>query len=227
MIKVGLLDKNELFRESLNFLIDFKTEMEIHFSSNDFSVLRAELKPGMLDVLLVEISSISENEKIILKEIIHHFPETKFIILSDAISKCLVNEFIPYRISGFYSKSIRIDKLQKGIQEICDLRTSVEVKFGSFVQKTLINNEFFAVNNNDTAFFSDRELQVLQLVCREFTNAEIAEKLELSVRTIEAHRRRMIERTESRSIVGVLMYAFSNSIELPLKGRIEMNTVNY
>lgn len=228
MIKVGLIDKNELFRESLQFLIDYKTDLEVHFSSNDFHVLQNNVKPGMLDIVLVDIFGMHEIDKNVLKEAIHHFPETRFIVLTDSISNSLVREFISYRVAGFYSKSLNIVDLEKGVTDIYRSKSNIEIKFGVHIQQKLINREFFGENNQDKVkMFSERELEILNCVCQEMTNTEIAEKFGLSVRTIESHRRRMIERTESKTIIGVIVFALEHSVTLSNKSRSITNEISY
>ena len=53
---------------------------------------------------------------------------------------------------------------------------------------------------------SARELDVIKLACREFSSSEIAEKLFLSVRTVEAHRKRIMEKTQSKNFIGVVLF---------------------
>lgn len=62
------------------------------------------------------------------------------------------------------------------------------------------------------ALFTERELEVITLTCKEFSNKEIADKLELSKRTIETHRVRIMEKMGVKTVAGLVAYAFTNGI---------------
>lgn len=60
--------------------------------------------------------------------------------------------------------------------------------------------------------FSKTELKIIKLLCRQFTNAEIAENLEKSIRTIEGYRKGLLEKTKSKNSVGIVIYALKKGI---------------
>jgi DNA-binding CsgD family transcriptional regulator len=62
------------------------------------------------------------------------------------------------------------------------------------------------------ADFNDREIEVLKLVCQECSNQEIADKMFLSVRTVEGYRARLFEKTRSKNLVGLVIFAIKAGI---------------
>ena len=62
-----------------------------------------------------------------------------------------------------------------------------------------------------------REMQVVKLICREYTNQEIGDKLELSRRTVESHRVRIMEKLKVTTTIGLVVFAFSYGIMKPKK----------
>ena len=64
----------------------------------------------------------------------------------------------------------------------------------------------------DLPEFSERELEILDLICREFTAPEIAEKLEISPRTVEGHRRKLLEKSGTKNIAGLVVFALKNNL---------------
>ena len=60
--------------------------------------------------------------------------------------------------------------------------------------------------------FSQREMDVIQLICEEMTNKEIADRLNLSIRTIEGYRDRILEKMGARNSAGIVIYAIRNNI---------------
>jgi len=64
----------------------------------------------------------------------------------------------------------------------------------------------------DTSFITSRELEVLQLICKQKSTIEIGEKLFISPRTVEGHRNNLLLKTESKNIAGLVVYAIQNGI---------------
>ena len=90
------------------------------------------------------------------------------------------------------------------------------VYFTENEQKLLIN---FLQNKksryNEEPVFTERETEVIKLICKELTNQEIADKLFLSKRTVETHRQRILERIGAKNTVGLVVYAVVNQIYNP------------
>lgn len=80
--------------------------------------------------------------------------------------------------------------------------------------QALLNKAHGIDRQKTVATFSDRELEIIHLVCKDFSNKMIAEKLALSSRTVEAHRTRIMEKMEVKSVAGLVAYALSNGISV-------------
>ena len=64
----------------------------------------------------------------------------------------------------------------------------------------------------DKLAFTDKEIEIIQLICKEFSNKEIGTQLNLSVRTIEGYRERLQEKMKARNAAGIVVYAIKNGI---------------
>jgi len=87
----------------------------------------------------------------------------------------------------------------------CLMGNISEVKQGKYI-------ELLPGKNTDKTKLSNREIEVLQLICKGFSSAEICEKLFVSQRTIDSHRANLIEKTESRNTADLVMYAIRNGL---------------
>ena len=214
MIRIGIIDKNELFRESIHQLVDFKTSLEVEFSSGSIASCINTLKPGEVDLILIDNQNFSELEKINLKDLIHHFPEIKFVLFSSQISENDIYHFSAKGIRSFLSKESSIVELNSLVVRTIKSSNSFEILMNKSLQISLDQGKNSFLDNREVNLqvFSQRELEVLDLICQEKTNVEIADKLKLSVRTIETHRRRMLEKSGSKSMIGLVLYAVKNRI---------------
>lgn len=219
VIKIGLLDRHELFRSSLESLINSFHGMEVGASMSCFDSLLAQMTPGSIDLLIVDVDQLQDDNCTQLKELIHHFPEIKVMVLTSVVSKEQVLKLIECGICGYFSKDVSPEKLESSIRDVLNNQNQFDVKLGPSVREKLMQREVFKHNPYVPmqTEFSARELQILELVCKEKTNSEISEFLNLSVRTIESHRRRMIEKTNSRNMIGVVIYAISQNIPFDLQ----------
>ena len=112
--------------------------------------------------------------------------------------------------NGFLLKDEDPDIVCRAVERVA----AEGIFFRDYVSKALLKNNRSKVNagNLMKPKISDREMEVLQLICKEFTSKEIAEKLFISYRTVEGHRRSLQEKTGSRNIVGLVMYAVQNGL---------------
>jgi DNA-binding NarL/FixJ family response regulator len=136
------------------------------------------------------------------------FNSSRIMILTYNSDRENVMKYMELGISGFFSKEDCPSQLENSIQDISNNYAFEEVRLGSVVRESLMSDVGF--RKKKKIQFSKREIQILRLVCNEKTNLEISEILGLSIRTIESHRRRMIDKTDCRSIIGVIL----NALEL-------------
>ena len=125
--------------------------------------------------------------------------------------------------------AIMIKMLEAGAMGYLDKNTTKEELFAAIDSVVVHNRVYFPASTNAHMFdllststykpfrdealvFTDRELEVIQLVCLEFSNKEIANQLQLSQRTIETHRVRIMERMNVKSVAGLVAYAYSNGL---------------
>ncbi|MBD3636317.1 MAG: response regulator transcription factor [Crocinitomicaceae bacterium] len=213
-IRIALLDKQTLFRQSLESLLSMKTHQEVIFSLSEIDELLQSLDPGMINLLIIDVSYLNENEWLKLSVLLHRFPEIRTMVVTEAVSTETFNRLLNNRISGYYSKNTDSSILLQAIDAICSINYLTQLQLGPKVRDQLTMRKFETQKRNrinEEIHFSRRELQVLQLICKEFLNEEIATKLKISVRTVETHRSRMIKKTNSKSILGVIMYALSTN----------------
>ena len=120
-------------------------------------------------------------------------------------------------------KLINLNKevyLKKLIINLSSNGKPVAIIMGPVVKDKLVNKEIFGDNfeKPEKTKFSRRELEVLELVCKERTNTEIARLLGVSIRTVETHRRKMVEKTGSKSMIGVIVAAVQLNMTISSTG---------
>src|SRR5690606_17754283 len=134
------------------------------------------------------------------------YPSLRILVLSEEISKQKLSLLLRCGIAGYYSKSISADQFLEVIEKMIRNRHQLDVHIGPVVREKLSNEQLIFDSYSYLAGIelTKREVEILNLICSEKSNAEISDILSLSIRTVETHRRRMIEKTNSKNIVGVI-----------------------
>ena len=218
MLRIALLDKNELFRDSLKSLINNFPKMHVSLSVASVDELKTYGGLENFDILIFDVvCSESEEDCDKLKSVIRRYPELKTIVITDLINKNVVMKLIQAGITAYYSKKMSAWELEKIIHTIAQTPKGLTTKLGPIVRERLVNSEIFSTgssNFQDSVKFSQREIQILELASREMTNKQIATRLGISMRTVETHRRRMVNKTGSRNMTGVIIFAVRNNIPI-------------
>ncbi len=213
MIKIALLDKRKLLRVSLESLISSFSNCETIVSTHAVNVLCSS--KADIDLIIVDPNSLQSASEKWYEDLLLHYPNSAILILTDALSPDKILKAAERQIYAYFSKYDCPLEIERVIKAVPLKIFQTETYFGEKVKQYLVQqnqNQKKQHNRGIRMALSKREAEILALICREKTNAEISEILNLSVRTVEAHRRRMIEKTDSRSIIGVILSAVNNNV---------------
>ena len=113
---------------------------------------------------------------------------------------------------GYLLKDSGVEELKKALQKL----TVGEYYYNDTVMKTLIQRVQSPAKNNratkENLKLTEREIEIIKLVAEEFSNQEISEKLFISPRTVESHKRNMISKLDVKNSIGLVRYAISNGL---------------
>lgn len=165
---------------------------------------RLSFEPVDVVILDVEMPVMDGIET--LKRLHQIKPDIKVLMLTMHDNDRLINHLMQLGASGFLLKDEDPEIVITAVTRVAE----DGVYFRDYVSRALLKGSKQQNSRKGEALhtkLSDRELQVLQLICKEHTSKEIAEKLFISYRTVEGHRRSMQEKTGAKNIVGLVLYA--------------------
>lgn len=223
-IHIGLVEDQLLFREGMKALLSTWPTFEVIFECADgFSVLERLNESTVLpDVLLVDISLPSQDgvefDGIAVTEaVIDSHPGIKVLILSVHNDESFIAELIERGAHGYLVKDCDPNEVHEAI-------VSVHEK-GSYInQMTLVaiqrrmnqKTNKPKIGRSQEEPLSKREIEVLQFVCKQMTTDEIAEKLFISSKTVNGHRNNLLQKTGSRNVAGLVLYAIKRNLIEPV-----------
>lgn len=206
LVKILLVDDHQVFSTSLkmvletnNYVVDIATEVNIaikFLKANSYDLLISDIEmPEINGVDFIKIINQSKNE---LKNI------PKVIVLTSYNKLSLFKKLHTLGVDGFLSKNTSQFELLKAINKVLANQKYYE---------TSIYNSYLKSNlNNQSIVFTDRELDVLKLILEEKTTSEIALQLQISKYTVEGHRKNLLQKTNSKNVVGLIKYSLNNNL---------------
>ncbi|CAN5773288.1 response regulator transcription factor [soil metagenome] len=208
-IYLGLVDDQRLFRQSLATVISTVPEFELALEAeNGIDCLEQLSKLKQLpDVLLMDME-MPEMNGIELNEKIHtEYPSVKVIVLSMYNREKQISRMINAGACGYLEKNCDTAELILAIQTVC--------KSGFYMNSIVLHTMQKKANSSSSKHnktlsaieLTGRETEVLKLICKEYSNAEIAKTLFISVRTAEGHRNNLLIKTGCRNTTGLVLFA--------------------
>jgi DNA-binding NarL/FixJ family response regulator len=214
-IRLAIVDDQELFRQGIIALMNKIPQVELAADAAKGSELlhylaTTERQP---DIVLMDME-MPEMNGIELNRVLHqNYPDIKVIMLTLYDQGRYVFKMVEEGVCGYLSKSCSMEELQEAIIKVhssgfffTDLIKNALQQSSDFRKKQLLHF------NNNVADLTIREKEIMSLICKEYTNAEIAEKLFISPRTVEGHRNNLLMKTGSKNTAGLVVFAIKHGI---------------
>lgn len=212
-INIVVCDDHRLFRKGISALLsDFDVIGEINEAGNGIELLHLleniETKP---DLVLLDINMPEMDGTEATKQLKKCYPDIRIIVLSMEDDTQMVSFLVNEGINGYLLKNADPDELEHAIKMVM----KNDFYFSSSLSGAVLN----ALNARNNAFrvidelkFSKRELDILNLICNELTAVEIAEELSLSARTVEGYKRKLLDKSNTKNMAGLVIFAIKNNL---------------
>lgn len=212
LIKVAIADDHKIFRKGVILSLRQYTNIKFVAEADNGDELIEKLAEAEPDVVLCDLRMPQKDGIDTTKHITKNFPNIRVIILTMYEDERFVGHLMDCGAAGYLLKSTEPAEIKKAIVDV--MRTGFYLN--PFVNRVLIRKNYskqkFNPSLNSEVVLSDREKEVLTLVCMEFTASEIAQKLSVSTRTVEAIKDRLMERFGVKNSVGLVFYAMKNQL---------------
>lgn len=213
-ITIAVADDHALFRKGLvGLLEDFGFVEHVYEASNGLELIEllkiADPLPEivLLDLRMPVMDGVEATEKI--KEL---FPGIKIIILTMQDDESFILHMIEKGINSFLLKNVEPEELERVIKTLQTREYFFTEKLSNLVLKALYSKGKKTTSIYYDSLFTDREIEVLKLICEEMTNQEIADKLNVSKRTIDGHRTALFDKSGAKNTAGLVIYAVKNGV---------------
>ncbi|MFY0600091.1 MAG: response regulator transcription factor [Cyclobacteriaceae bacterium] len=211
MNSILLVDDHQMIRDAIKAYFDNSEDYIISGEVKNGIEALNKLKESDYDLVLTDISMPEMDGLELMSEIRAQYPDQKVLVLSMFNDKLKIKKMIELGANGYILKNASKSEVVKAISTILN----GENYYSKEVYETLIDS--IAKRNPKERLtletpLSNREKEVLILIANELTNQEIADKLFISSRTVETHKRNLLDKTGCKNVAGLVMYAVEKEI---------------
>lgn len=211
-IKVAIADDHQIFRKGVILSLRSYTNIRFVLEAENGDELLAGLAEAEPDVILMDLRMPGKDGIETTKAVNKLYPNIHVLVLTMYEDERFVTHLMENGANGYLLKSSDPSEIKKAIFEVF----SKGYYLNNFVNRILLkksHNKVKAIPTlNSEIQISDKEKQVIRLLCMEYTAQEIAKEMEISARTVEAIKDRLMERFGVKNSVGLVFFAMKNSL---------------
>jgi two-component system, NarL family, nitrate/nitrite response regulator NarL len=205
LLRILLVDDHTMLLEGINNLLEKQEGIKVVGKASGGDDAVRLLKGISVDLVISDLHMPGMDGVALFNHVKQHYPSVKTIVLSMHDEVHIVKELLRSGVNGYVLKKDTHKELLNAIDEVRNGRVYVS----SEVNKVLVED---LQNEAEKPLLTARELEIVKLIVKEFSNKQIAEQLFISERTVETHRKNILRKTGVGSVVGLIKYAYANKI---------------
>ncbi len=207
-ITLGIVDDHQIVIDGLSSLLKGHEKFNFAFATTDSNEVVDLIRQKPVDILLTDVMMPNLPGNQLAKQVRQKYPNVKILALSMSGQGDLVNEMIEDSdIAGYVLKNIGKQELIQALEKIAG--------GGIYFSEEVIDELQRASNRKkqkEEAHLTDREIEIIRLIEKEYNNKQIAVTLFISERTVETHRKNIFRKSGTNSVIGLVKYAYEHKL---------------
>lgn len=212
VIKVAIADDHKIFRKGVILSLRPYSNIKFVLEAENGDELLAGLQEAQPDVILMDLRMPQKDGIEATKIVSKQYPNIFVLVLSMYEDERFVSHLMENGANGYLLKNAEPQEIRKAIMDVYEKGYYLN----NFVNRILIKKahakQKAIPSLNSEITISDKEKEVLRFICMEFTAQEIAQKMDISPRTVEAIKDRLMERFGSKNTAGLVFFAVKNNL---------------
>ena len=210
-LKLLLCDDHKIMLDGLKSILKTDKEFQVILGALSAAEALKILEKEAIDVTLIDIN-MPDIDGIELTRIIRKtYPKIKIIILSMNSSLSIIQQAIDAGASGYILKNTDKKELMEGIKKVLSKGKYYSREVAEILISGLMPQEEKKLESK-TFELTPREIEIVKLIIKEYSNQKIADELGISEYTVETHRKNIFRKTNTKSLVGLVKFAFENQV---------------
>jgi DNA-binding NarL/FixJ family response regulator len=205
--KIAILEPFKLFGQGFYTCFSLKNEFTQICHASSVEGLIESLTCSKSDIIIVDMLHFNDAGLKELENIRHHFSDIPVLLITREDFSEYFHEYLAMGVKGFVFEGDGLDELFLAVKKVLEGKMYFPQGMVKFLQKQGRKNGENINTNHKNRILTEREISVLKLFCDGLTFKEVGEKLFISPRTVEAHKRNILEKLNIRSSVEMVKYA--------------------
>lgn len=212
VIKVAIADDHKIFRKGVVLSLRMYTNLKFVLEAENGDELLNGLPEAEPDVILMDLRMPGKDGIEATKIVSKQYPDIKVVVLSMYEDERFIYHLMENGANGYLLKNAEPQEIRKAIMDVHEKGYYLN----NFVNRILLKRSHAKQKTTPSLSseitISDREREVLKFICMEYTAQEIAQKMDISSRTVEAIKDRLMERFGSKNTAGLVFFAVKNNL---------------
>lgn len=211
MLRIGIVDDHKLFRKSLALLISTFEGVSVVIEAKNGREFIDALEDTAIDLVLLDIQ-MPEMDGYETCKVLHDlYPDIKILIVSQLTTRESIHKIMDLGAHGYFTKNSDPDQLEFAIKSLNDKGFYFGMELGEVLREAILWEKKVAKKVADSPVsLGKRELEIIVMASKEYSSAQIADKLCINIRTVETHRKRIMEKTKAKNFIGVVLFALKH-----------------
>jgi len=211
-IKIAIADDYKIYRDGLKVALSTDENLEVIFEADNGEELMKGLETISPDVIIMDLKMPIMDGMEATKEVRKKYPSIKVLVVTMYDDDKFIIHLMENGANGYLLKNTEPDEIRKSIYSVHENGYYFNDIVNKALLKKLVLKNNLKPSFNQNVELTEREVEVLKLICEEKTAAEIAKDIFLSPRSVEGIRQRLIEKVGVRNTAGLVMFAVKNNM---------------
>lgn len=199
-----LVDDHKILLDGIKQLLSAEPDLEVVAEATDARMGMNLLSYLQVDILVTDLSLPDVTHTSFIVDVRKKFPELKILVLSMHDESELLRDVIKTGVNGYVLKSNSREELVKAIRNVI----MGEHYVSPDVSLKLMEQD----QRKNSSVLTEREIEIVKLISKEYSNKQIADALFISERTVESHRKNIFRKSETHTVVGLIKYAMQHKL---------------
>jgi DNA-binding NarL/FixJ family response regulator len=217
-IKVIIADDHEIYRDGLRMVLVKQPDIELLAEAADGKELIEHVKAMQPDIVISDVKMPNMDGATATRYLAEHHPEVGIIALTMFDEEDLIIDMLEAGAKGYLLKNADKYEIVEAIKSVYNQQPYYCRHTSNKLAQMVAKSKFNPHKLHNKPEFSERELDIITYICNGLTSKEIAEKIFLSVRTVEGLRMKIMEKMDVKNTAGIIIYAIRHHLYKP--GRV-------
>lgn len=212
-VDILLVDDHKIMRDGIKAIITASPNYQVVAEASDGLEALDYLNNHKVDIVVIDINMPKLDGVACTKAIKEKNSETKVLAMSMYVDEQHIVNMLQAGANGYISKDAGKQVLLEALETLCRGESYHGKEITKVIMSEFSKTKEEKMKENPIGYLTSRELDVLKLIIEEKSNYEIADELHISIRTVDAHRRNLLQKTGVKNAVGLTKFALKHGIE--------------